>query len=325
MSALRNVFWTLTALFFLPAALLADPPATTKAEAPKKAEPAKKAEAKFVRITHDKDKQPLALETAVVRFVPASGKGELTVDLVGVVHVGDKDYYEQLNKLLEGYDVVLYELVAPKGTRVPKGGKKDSTNPLAVIQKIVKTMLKLELQLEKVDYTKKNFVHADLSPDEMADAMHKRGENAVTLALGIAADVLRQQNLMELNARKKKGGDDLDPLSLLFDPQAAVKLKRAMARQLAALEGSEGGLGQTLNNLLIVDRNKAALGVLKKELANGKKKIAIFYGAGHMPDFEQRLQADFDLRRQGTRWLKAWDLRPTEGAGVFDLLKSLDK
>ena len=51
----------------------------------------------------------------------------------------------------------------------------------------------------------------------------------------------------------------------------------------------EGPKGSTL----ISGRNKVALDVLRKEIAAGKKKIAIFYGAGHMPDFQKRLRDDF--------------------------------
>ena len=49
--------------------------------------------------------------------------------------------------------------------------------------------------------------------------------------------------------------------------------------------------------------------VLQKEIAAGKKKVAIFYGAAHMPDFEQRLTADFGLRKTKQVWVDAWDLR----------------
>jgi len=37
--------------------------------------------------------------------------------------------------------------------------------------------------------------------------------------------------------------------------------------------------------------------VLQKEIAAGKKKIAIFYGAGHMPDFLKKLHDEFGLAR----------------------------
>jgi hypothetical protein len=287
---------------------------------------AKKAVSKFIRLQRNEQKQPTSLETAIVRYVPASGEGGLTVDLIAAVHVGDKGYYEKLNKQMEQYDVLLYELVAAPGTRIPKGGKRDSDNPLALMQQVTKTMLGLELQTEQVDYTKKNFLHADMSPEQMVAAIKDRGDDGLTLFLGVAADLLRQQNLQQRKQQKEPSKEaDVDPLSLLLDPEAGLKMKRTMAEQLGDLESATGGLGQTLNTILVTDRNKAALKVFQTEMAKGKKKIGIFYGAAHMPDFEKRLREDFGLKRDSDQWLKAWDLEKPGKSPIEGLLNELLK
>lgn len=288
----------------------------------------KKAVSKFIRLQRNADKQATALETAVVRYVPASGEGGLTVDLIAAVHVGDRDYYQKLNKQMEQYDVLLYELVAAPGTRIPKGGKRDSNNPLALMHQVTKTMLGLDLQTEQVDYTKKNFVHADMSPEQMAATIKDRGDDGMTLFLSVAADMLRQQNLQQRQQPKQPAKDkeaDVDPLALLLDPEAGMKLKRTMAEQLGDLESATGGLGQTLNNIIVTDRNKAAMKVFQAELAKGKKKIGIFYGAAHMPDLEKRLREDFSMRRDGDQWLKAWDLEKPGKSPLEGLLNELLK
>ena len=46
-----------------------------------------------------------------------------------------------------------------------------------------------------------------------------------------------------------------------------------------------------------------------QSIAAGRRRIAIFYGAAHMDDFDQRLQEDFGLQPRETVWLEAWDLR----------------
>jgi hypothetical protein len=305
-------------------ALADDQPAQRKAEPKKKPE-----SAKYLRVKRDKNDTPVALETATVRFVPASGAGGVTVDLIGAVHVGDKSYYEALNKQMEQYDVLLYELVAPEGTRIPKGGKREKGNPLAMVQDILKNVLDLESQVEQIDYTKKNFVHADLSPEKMAEAIKERGDDGLTIALSVAADLLRKQNLEEMKKGKeppkgkKDAEDEPDLMGMLLDPNAAVKLKRVMAEQFEAA-GDDVGLGPTIGTILITDRNKAALKVLQKEIAKGKKKIGIFYGAAHMPDFEKRLREDFDLKRDKEEWVTAWDMK-TKRAGVPPLLKFLEQ
>ena len=75
---------------------------------------------RFVRISKTEDGKLKALETSIVRYVGPEGSHHegVVVDLVGVVHIGQQEYYDQLDELLSKYDVVLYELVAPDGTRV---------------------------------------------------------------------------------------------------------------------------------------------------------------------------------------------------------------
>lgn len=270
-----------------------------------KPEQAEKDESRFIRIRRNEDGEPLALETSIVRYVPKSGKGDVVLDLIGAVHVGDTQYYRTLNEEFENYDVVLYELVAEKGTRVPKGGRKGGDMfPVGVL----KNMLKLDSQLRVVDYSKENFKHADMSPADMKKAMEKRGDTGFTLMLGILRDMIRESNRM---AAKQAANPDSVPqislMDLLFNPDGGKKLRRMMALQLGDPAAS-GALGETLNTLLVEDRNQAALKVFQEELDKGTKKIAIFYGAAHMPDFEQRLENKFDMKVESVRWIEAWDL-----------------
>lgn len=291
---------------------------------PEKKEAKKPEPTKFIRIQRDEKKNIIGMDTAVVRYVPASGEGEVTVDLIGAVHIGDKEYYEKLNKQMEQYDVLLYELVAPEGTRVPKGGTKKKDNPVAMLQQMAKVVLDLEFQLEQIDYTKKNFVHADLSPDDMAKKIKERGDDGLTLTLSVAADLLRQQNLGKMKDNVAPKGEDLDLGALLLDPDRALKLKRLMSQQFEAIDDPNGGFGKTINTILVEDRNKAALKVLGQQIAKGKKKIGIFYGAAHMPDFEKRLRDDFDLKKSKEEWIQAWDMKVSKKKnGVEDLLKLL--
>ncbi len=283
--------------------------------------PIRAAPTKFLRIRSEND-APVALETAIVRYRPRSGEGDLTVDLIAVVHIGDRSYYQKLNRHFQEYDALLYELVASEGTRPAKKGRSD--NLLGLLQKITSLFLDLHLQVDQIDYSPKHFVHADLSPEGMAAAIKKRGDDGLTLALGITADLLRQQNLLGQKGAKPDAGLDLPDLqSLLDDPAAPSKIKRLLARQLEQMDDPNGPLGRTLGTILIDDRNQAAMKVLGKEIAKGKKKLGIFYGAAHMPDFDKRLRDEFDLVPASTRWLPAWNLELRERSPEELLLRLL--
>ena len=261
-------------------------------------------ESNFIRIQRNESRDPVALQTAIAKYVPAGGEKSVEIDLVAVVHIGEKAYYEQLNKEFEKYDAVLYELVTQEGNKPPKGAEKKSDNPVAVLQQGMKLFLRLEHQLEFIDYQKANFIHADLSPEGMKKAMKERGDDQMTIVLGVIADFLRKKNL---DADKPEPQAPDITLTDLLNP---IKFKRMMAQQFEDA-GGEVSLGGTINRLLVEDRNKACIRVLQQQLTAGKKKIAIFYGAAHMPDFDKRLKEDFGMKRIGSEWINAWSLVPT--------------
>jgi hypothetical protein len=255
----------------------------------------------FIRIQRNENRDPVALQTAIAKYVPAGGEKGVEIDLVAVVHIGEQAYYERLNKELEKYDAVLYELVAPEGNKPPKGAEIRSDNPVALLQQGMKLFLRLKYQLEVIDYQKANFIHADLSPEGMKKAMKERGDDEMTIILGVIADMLRKRNL---DADKPEPQPPDISLTDLLNP---MKFKRMMAQQFEDA-GGDVSLGGTINRLLVEDRNKACIKVLQQQLTAGKKKIAIFYGAAHMPDFDKRLKEDFGMKRTESEWITAWNL-----------------
>jgi hypothetical protein len=109
-------------------------------------------------------------------------------------------------------------------------------------------------------------------------------------------------------ATGKQTVSDVDILFALLAKDRAFRLKRIMAQQFEGMESAvsifEGPDGSTI----ISERNKKCFEVLQREIDKGHKRIGVFYGAGHFPDMEARLAADFGLQRAGETWLVAWDL-----------------
>ena len=60
----------------------------------------------------------VSLEIASRKYT-AEGKPDIW--LIGVVHIGDATYYEEVSLLLDSMDMVLYESVRPTGSRAPAG------------------------------------------------------------------------------------------------------------------------------------------------------------------------------------------------------------
>jgi len=292
MRVLRHSFWTamLLAELFAVAALAAEP-----AE--------QQGMGRFLRL-RVKDKTPLALEAAVVEHVPIDcGQTGPAVDLVAAVHVAEPGYYAKLNRLFRDYDAVLYELVAPEGARVPKGGPTGGGSPVSAIQTGMTALLDLQFQLEGIDYTPANLVHADMSPEQFARSMRDRGESMFQVFMRMVGYAMSRQQ------EAATGASDARFLLALLSEDRALAMKRVLAEQFAEMDGSLAVIDGPDGSTLITERNKVALDVLRKQIAAGKRKIAIFYGAGHMPDLQQRLRDDLGLVPISTQWLVAWDLK----------------
>lgn len=257
----------------------------------------------YIRIRKEAKNRPRSLETSVTRFEGNSDEGTpFFVDLIGVVHVGEQAYYESFNALFENYDAVLYELVAPKGTRIPKGGAIDEgLNPVAALQKGLQTMLDLEFQLDHIDYTKENFVHADMSPEEFLAKMTENEESFGKYFLRAIGQSFAQQNSGQLN--------EADLLLAMFASDPTIEMRRIMARQMRDIEGGMMIFRGKDGSTIITHRNQKVLDVLREELAAGKARIGIFYGAGHMPEMERQLADQFKTVRAGRYWMEAWNLK----------------
>jgi hypothetical protein len=272
----------------------------------------------WVRLAEDAKGVPQALEVAVVRYVPARmakqfanlPEGQLPnvrqyVDLVGAVHVGDKAYYAKLNRMFRQYQALLYELVAPEGTRVERGRGTSNAHPVGAMQNGISTMFELEHQLEQVDYTRPNFVHADMSPEDFGKSMADRQESFMQMYARMMGQAIAQQT----EQASQGVSTDLEIFAAMFAQDRPRKLKIAIAKQFESMESVLSGMSGPEGSTLITERNKRALDVLKKQLKMGKRKIGIFYGAGHLNDMHERLVKDFGMHPVGITWVEAWDLR----------------
>jgi hypothetical protein len=279
----------------------------TKAE---KADDVPKLGHDWVRVQYDDKGKVRSMQTAIVRYAYAPSKDgkkqkPVEVDLIGAVHIGDIAYYRKLNDQFKQYDALLYELVAPEGTVVKQGRGTSNAHPVGAMQNAIKSLLELDHQLEYVDYTRPNFVHADMSPDEFAQSMKDRNESFLQMYFRLMGQAMAQQSEL---AEKGGGTSDFELISALFAKDRPRRLKTVLAKQLSEMESLMVSFGGEQGSVIISERNKKALGVLKKELAEDKKRVGIFYGAGHLNDMNDRLLKDFNLEPVSITWLTAWNL-----------------
>lgn len=271
---------------------------------------------------HASDSTPEKTPSSFIRFVKTSPReghvdtaiktyqraDRIQVSLVAAVHVADAAYYHKLQKRFRSFDAVLYEMVKPQEVPIESRGQADS--PISMLQVGMKNVLQLEYQLDAIDYSPANFVHADMDPDSFYQAQNEQGESILGLMI---RGVLEEQNRSGSPARDTYDG--MRFLLALMSSDRAHSLKFLMAEQLEDMESLLAGVDQGpegKGSVLVSGRNSVAFQVLDREIARGRRKLAIFYGAGHMPDMEKRL-LERGYRPVASEWLVAWDLtHPTE-------------
>lgn len=251
---------------------------------------------RFMRLAESTEGEPQALQVGLARYRDAAGR---VLDLVGAVHVADRAYFEDLQQRFGDYDVVLYELVGDPEGRDRPADSGVGLNLVGLLQGGLKEALGLAFQLEEIDYESENFVHADMTPAEFEASMRERDESwggtfmQLWAASAVTQDPVAQQAGL---------------LAVLFADDRQLALKRMMAesmidqaRVLEVLAGEDG-------SVLITERNSKALSVLERELEAGHRSLALFYGAGHLPDFHRRLTDRYGFELERIEWLDAWRL-----------------
>lgn len=274
------------------------------------------AENSYLRLKRDKEGKPASFQTSITRLKEPGGA---YVDLVAVTHVADQAFYEKLNRHFPRYDSVLYEMIldVPRSVQhqndlrsmfgykkrrpvidTSKGGRDANSE----FQRFLGKTLGLSFQLEHVNYSAANFHHADLTLEEYQEASAARNESPASILRDLA------QSAGEDDPPEYKAIGKLPWIKILAtgpSPQEQQVLKVGFAASFSQLGD---GAANAQPSALINDRNTRALKILAQRVKIGEKKLAIFYGAAHMPDFVKRLKGD-GWKVVSTSWMSAWDLR----------------
>ena len=260
----------------------------------------------FARVAKNADGKPSALQLAIVTYVPADNSSKYSVDLIGAVHIGDQSYYEELNRRFTEYDALLYELVIREGAREVEPGSA-SKGILSSTQLMLGNFLDLTFQLEHIDYRQPNFVHADLTAEELGQSMSDKGESLYVYFWRIYFASMKQY------AKDPLGVNDM---AAMLAAGENYDLKTRFAYELAGVTDVGDFLGGESGSAIITARNERALQVLRQQLDTDASRFGIFYGVAHSPDLEQHLLDDFGLVRDKTVWIDAWQLRTEPGDAV---------
>lgn len=250
-----------------------------------------------------------ALQTSIIRLTGTGQYKGTTIDLVGAIHLGDKKYYESLNVLFKDYDSVFYELVYTGNTQIPpqyNPPQKTETNRKVKANSLLGLYVKFQIwagdvlhlvnQVEFIDYTQSNMVHADMKGEVLLQRMLANGDIGDFLF-----DMFREGAFSSQVDTKRFMG-----IGLVFARNRSQAIKRMLADFMA--ESLEKDMIDAEKSALIAERNDLALQKVQEALSSTPKKYAIFYGAAHLPHLYKRLKNDLNFQPVEIKWLTAWDI-----------------
>ena len=281
----------------------------------------------YVRISKS-DSNVLALEIAVRKFVPSRGRGP-AIWLTGVSHVGQSNYYATLQRHLDDQGLVLFEGIGDHSDNSspeenlkpasPRMGPNSSVKGGASLQSEMAASLGLVFQLEVIDYSSPNFRNSDLSIEQLRQVM-----SASPAEPGKAGAAQSFETLLQM----MQGDSFLNAIMRMLmsflgsNPKLQALTKVALMESIAAMDGDPAqlrGLPPELHQLLVVlvqKRNQKVVEDLKAEIKRkkGPASVAVFFGAGHMPDLELQLREKLKYKPAEDLWLTAFsvDMRKAE-------------
>lgn len=257
------------------------------------------------------------LEVALRRFVPRSKVGRTTppveVWLVAVTHLGTSNYYARLQRFLDGQDLVLYE-----GIGATQGQFRADASSGFSLQPALAKALGLRFQLSSIDYRRPGWVNSDLGLRDLEKHLPRDGPGPdVDTLMAAFAGEGAVGGIARMGIAVVAASPRLQALSRLM----LVETLGRFAGELPQGSGSEWGLDtEALFRALVLERNAVVVQDLRRALRRRSPpaRVAIFYGAGHMPDLERRLRRDLGLVPVEERWMRAFGARP-QRAGLTEL------
>ncbi len=249
----------------------------------------------------------ISLEVGLRRFVPR-GRSAHEIWLVGVTHLGTSNYYARLQQFLDRQDLVLFEGIGATNKQF-----RSTQNEGFSLQPALAKALGLRFQLTTIDYDRAHWENSDLSVAELVRRLPSDPETGGFKEL-----------MAVFEGEGAFGGIAKFGVGLLaLSPRLQATAKLMLIETLGGLGGAipeAPDLGfdtRELLRVLIEERNAVVVHDLRAALATSTRprRIAIFYGAGHMQDLEARLRKDLALLPIENQWLRAFGVNP-ERAGL---------
>lgn len=279
----------------------------------------------FVRIDTEGGCQQ-ALELSVVSFAHEEGHAA-KVDFVSCIHAGDEEFYKTLNERLAQYGTVFYELVAtPEQIEKLKKSEAHLRDFYSASTKNTKGISLVELagairQESIMSLAGKRYVHADLTQDELAEALKAKDGADVEkfLASSVVDHSDKEIRLALVKHLSAKWPSRATLAEAIMTNDLFTEVRRFYCSEILR-RITITGLTEEQSELLMDARESRAMDAIMPYIRNVlNPPCAILFGAIHGPAFARKLFAQCGLTPISSNWFRAWNLADSHRASERQL------
>ena len=257
-----------------------------------------------------------ALQTSVYTLI--SKDTNVRLKIIGVLHIADLEYYQNIQKIINDLDYLFYEGIqinADKtisrynhslpsiASEIDANQTKKSIRKNSEFKNEIARFLNFADQLEHLK-PKQNWINADMNFSQFMNVLSSNQVGFDSIANNLSAENRSIVNdYLELK-QLEPTTPDYNEKVLNFKKKMSQNLVKS-CQDLCFLE--ETKLQRTA---IITERNKVAISIVKPKFTSQVPlELGLLYGAAHTPNFVEILTHEYNFEIESYEWLDAWSLQ----------------
>ncbi|HMV44905.1 MAG TPA: hypothetical protein PKD50_20415, partial [Leptospiraceae bacterium] len=256
-----------------------------------------------------------ALQTSVYTLV--SKDTNVRLKIIGVVHVADKEYYLNIQKIINELDFLYYEGIRVSSKMHSKNFSKNyyaqtleemdtrrSIKKYSDLKSEIARFLNFADQSELLK-PKQNWINADMDFQQFVEMLKNYKIGFDSLSTNFSNDSKSiSKDYSELMQMENTDSAEYSTKVLSFKKKMSQNLVKS-AFDLCFLEEM-----RLPREAIIIERNKIALSFVKPKFnSQVPLELGLLYGAAHTPNFVEILTREYNFEIESYEWLDAWSLQ----------------
>jgi len=257
-----------------------------------------------------------ALQTSVYTLI--SKDTNVRLKIIGVLHIADLEYYQNIQKIISDLDYLFYEGIQINSDKmtsrynhslhsiaseIDANQTKKSIRKNSEFKNEIARFLNFADQLEHLK-PKQNWINADMNFSQFMNVLSSNQVGFDSIANNLSAE---NRSIVSDYLELKQ----LEPTSPDYS-EKVLNFKKKMSQNLVKSCQDLCFLEETKlqRTAIIIERNKVAISIVKPKFTSQVPlELGLLYGAAHTPNFVEILTHEYNFEIESYEWLDAWSLQ----------------